>query len=229
MKRTVAELQRKAEDRDRSHFGPEGEEDVARNLRDAFPGDKIEAHGRAGDIVQVVIDHGREVGKVVFEVKNTKAFQRAFVRQTALAMESHSTSYGILVTRVLPARATGLCVIAGVIVATPVVVAHVAAVVRDGIVKIGRMRATETDKASMAGALVAYLRSDEFTAAIKRVHVTVGELRESLSRERSLHDGWWKTRETAYGAILREAVGVDAKVDELLREQPTGPEKGGSQ
>ena len=134
LRNTIADLQRKAEARDRAHLGPEGEEDVARVLHEQFPTDRIERRGKGGDILHTVLDGVKAIGTIVYEIKNTKAWQRDYLRQTKVAMEAHGTKNGVLVTRALPAGKTGMCVLSGVIVATPAVAAQVVAVLRDGLV-----------------------------------------------------------------------------------------------
>ena len=222
-KETIVVLQQKADARDRAHFGPEGEEELVQALHEQFPDDRIEHRGKGGDVLHTVIDAGKPAGVIVYEVKKTRTFERAYVRQTKLAMETHGTTYGFLVSRALPARRSGLCVVSGVIVVEPALAATVAAVMRDGIVSISRLRLSEDGKAEKTNALFEYLRSQDFTAAIQRIQERLAELRESLTRERSFHDGWWSSREQQYAAILREAAGIDARIRDLLSGRPSSP------
>lgn len=215
-KQTVANLQRKAEDRDRAHFGPEGEEDLVRALRAQFSGDRIEHRGTGGDALQTVVDAGRDVARILYENKNTASWQRAYLRQTQRAMELHGTSYGVIVTRTLPRKAIGMCVLSGVIIVVPAIAAQVAAVLRDGILSISRLRLSEHGKSAKTTALFDYLRGNEFRACIQRVFQKLVELKENLHRERSHHDGWWASRENDYATILRATAGIDARVSELL-------------
>lgn len=219
MKQTVADLQRKAEARDRAHFGPEGEEDLLSALREEFPDDTVEHRGRGGDVLQTVLDGTKVVGPIIYEVKNTKSWQQKYLRQTKQAMETHGTRYGVLVTRALPAGTTGMCVIDGVIVAVPALAKHVVIVLREGMLAISRLRTSEEGKSAKTEALFNFLRGDEFRVAIQRVQEKVRDLRESLAREKSHHDGWWTSRETHYSAILRAATGIDARVADLLSGQ----------
>jgi hypothetical protein len=220
MKKTIVVLQRKAESRERGHFGPDGEADLIAMLRDEFPGDRIEHHGTGGDVLHYVVDRGKTIARIIYEVKNTSGWQGAYVKQTRAAMELHNTAYGLLITRCLPARHSSMCVLDGVVVAVPAIAAQIVTVIREGIVAIARMDASEKDKASKALGLVNYVRGDDFVAAMKRITVKIGELRDSLSRERAHHDGWWRTRELGYTSVLREVSGIDARVADLLSGCP---------
>ena len=215
---TIADLQSKAEVRDKGHFGVEGEENLVRILREQFPGDRVEHHGKGGDVVHVVLDNGREAARIVFEVKKTRAWQAGYVRQTKTAMESRGTRYGILVSHALPARSSGISVVGGVVVVSPAIVANVVAIMRDGIITIARLRLSREGTEAKAAALLGYLRSDDFAVAIRRVQEKMGELRDALSRERSHHDGWWRSREQWYCAILRDVSEIDGRLRELLSD-----------
>ena len=109
-----------------------------------------------------------------------------------------------------------MCVMGGVIVALPSIATQIATVVRDGLITVARLQVTEGGKASKMAALYDYLRSDEFATAIQRVRERIEDLRDSLARERAHHDGWWSRREQLYAGILREATGIDARVQDLL-------------
>ncbi len=50
-----------------------------------------------------------------------------------------------------------------------------------------------------------YLRSEEFKNALQTIENRTKELRDSLEREKSSHEGWWNRREQHYAAIAREA------------------------
>ena len=220
MKETIVELQRKAEVRERAHFGPEGEANIVTALREQFVGDRVEHHGKGGDVLHRVIDSNNEAGQIVYEIKNTRGWQLSYLRDAKRAMEVRGTTYGILVTRVMPSRQGMMTVMAGVIVVLPAIAVQVAAVVRSGIIAIGRLRLSEQGKAEKTTMLFDFLRGDEFTASIRRVQEKVLELRESLSREKSHHDGWWASRENHYATILRAASGIEARVSDLLGSHP---------
>jgi hypothetical protein len=216
LRQTITKLQQKADARDRTHFGPEGEAEVVKVLRAQFPGDKIEHRGKRGDVLHTVLDAGQSAGKIVYEVKRTRGWQLAYLRQTKRAMEENRTPYGVLVSRHLPSGRTGMCVVDGVIIVEPVIAASVVSVLRQGVVAVSRLRLSQEGRAAKSEALLEYLRGQDFCNAMQLVQEKVGELRDGLTRERSHHDGWWRSREQHYAAILREASGIDVRVSDLL-------------
>jgi len=215
-KKSIDEMKRKVDARDRQHLGPEGEEQLIAVLRAEFPADRIEHHGKGGDVLQVVMVDGREAGRLVYEVKNRSTWSADYIMQTQLAAEKHDTPHAILVSRVLPAPKTGMCIMRNVIVVAPVIAVHVASVVRDGIIAVHRLTTSEEGKSAKMAALFEYLRGQEFAMSMSRIAVKLTELHESLGRERSQHEGTWNRREQTYAAIARESSAVDGRVRDLL-------------
>jgi hypothetical protein len=223
LKRKIDELQRKAEARDRSHFGPEGEEELEALLKRQFPTDDVARRGRGGDIIHSVIDGGRACGKIVYECKRTATWQAAYVRQLKRDLEVHETRWGLLVSRVLPPRQTGFCVQDGIIVVAPQLASPMAGILRDTIVELNRASLSEDGKAAKIDELHRYLRSEEFKNAIVTIDRRIADLRQGLEREKSLHDGWWTTREQSYSAIARQSAAIDTRVRDILASVPERP------
>ena len=70
-KRKIEELQRRAESRDRVHFGPEGEEELEKLLRRQFPMDDIQRKRRGGDIVQMIIEDRPSESLIISKTYNS--------------------------------------------------------------------------------------------------------------------------------------------------------------
>jgi hypothetical protein len=215
-KRVADELQQKLASRDQAHFGPEGEEQLVAALKEAFRDDQIDRRGRGGDVLHTVIDHGKPCGVIVYEAKRTAAWKLDYVRQLKKAMELHGTRYGLLVTRTLPKGKSGLCVVNKALVVSPSLVQTVVGILRETIVSLARARLSDQGKAGKVAELYDFLRSDEFTNAMARIDDKIKELRDSLGKERSAHDSWWRSREQHYATIMREASGIDARVNDIL-------------
>jgi hypothetical protein len=219
-KNKFEELQRRAEARDRVHHGPDGEAELESVLRRQFRGDDIQRLGRRGDVIQTVLENGLACGKIIYECKRTTIWQAAFLRQLKRAMEVHETRYGVLVSRALPPRQSGLCIIDGVIVTAPDLAHHIAAILRDLIIELSRVNLSEERKREKTHEVYRYLRSEEFKSAMHSIETRTTELRTSLEREKSSHDGWWQLREQHYGAIARQSAGISTRIHDILSTSP---------
>ncbi len=220
-KRKIEELQRRAESRDRVHFGPEGEEELEKLLRRQFPMDDIQRKRRGGDIVQMIIEDREPCGCIVYECKRTNQWQPAFVRQLKRAMEVQGTRCGLLVSRVLPPSQSGICIVDGVIVAAPQFAHHLASILRDAVVELSRVQLSEQGKAEKTQEVYRYLRSEEFKNALQVIDSRTKELRGELEREKSNHEGCWTRREQHYAAIARQTAGVTTRINEILASLPS--------
>jgi len=219
-RRLLEQAQHRADTTGRPHLGPEGEEELVAVLRRQFPTDDIEHRGRGGDVIQTVLESGSPRGKLVYECKRTSQWQSAFVRQLKRAMELHGTRYGLLVSRALPRGQTGLCIVDGVVVTSPDLAHHIAGILREAIVALSKAELSEERKREKTDEIYRYLRSDDFRTSVQSIEDRVQELRTSLEREKSNHEGWWRTREQHYGAIARQTSAVGARVQEILGSAP---------
>lgn len=219
-KNKFEELQRKAEARDRVHHGPDGEEELETLLRRNFPGDNIQRTGRRGDVIHTVIQRGKPCGTIVYECKRTTTWQAEFLRQLKRDMEKQDTRYGVLVSRALPPRQSGLCIRDGVIVVAPDLTHHIATILREMIVELSRAAASEERKQEKTQEVYEYLRSEDFKAAMHSIETRTNELRTALDRERSSHANWWQSREQAYNAIARQSSAINGRVQDILSASP---------
>ena len=182
--------------------------------------DDIQRKRRGGDIVHIIIENREPCGTIVYECKRTNQWQPAYVRQLKRAMEAHETKCGLLVSRVLPPRHSGLCVLDGVIVAAPQFAHHLAAILRDAVVELSRVQLSEQGKAEKTEEVYRYLRSQEFKNALQVIDSRTKELRGELEREKSNHEGCWTRREQHYAAIARQTAGVTTRINEILATLP---------
>lgn len=219
-RRKFEELQHRAEARDRLHHWPDGEEELVAVLRRQFRGDDIEHRGRGGDVIHTVIEGRSTCGKIVYECKRTTTWQSAFVRQLKRAMEMHGTRYGLLVSRALPPRQTSLCTVDGVIVTSPDLAHHVSGILREVVVELSRAQLSEERKREKTHEIYRYLRSDDFKTSVQSIEDRTQELRTSLEREKSNHEGWWRTREQHYSAIARQTSAVSTRIRDILGSAP---------
>lgn len=224
VRKEIKDLEHKADAGNRGHFGPESEKHLLEALTASFKTDKIEPLGRGGDILHTIIESGRSCGRIVYECKKTASWKDAsYVRQLKRAMSTQDTQHGLLVSRALPKGSQGLSVVKGVLVVAPNLATELARILRAAIVELARMRLSQEGKAQKTAELYGYIRSDAFSNALTRVSDTLKELGVSLEREKQNHQGVWNRREQHYGAILREATGIEARVKEILSAHPVVP------
>ena len=206
LQRTVKTLQKQNRDLERRldnlsapDRGDLNEADIAEELIEAFPDDKITREGKGGDIVQTV-RHRRgkrlePAGVILYECKDTKRWSNSFVNQIKADGRARRTPYLLLVSRTLPAKEKDTCVRDDVIVADPIHVRHLAWILRRMVIETHRATLAGHDRADKTARLYEYLRSEEFREHLSPVVAAGTHLSEMLQAERKHHERDWNLRQ----------------------------------
>src|SRR5260370_32201620 len=180
-------ISRKLEKQTGEQLGDEAEVDLKTQLTAAFPRDHIERIGRGvkgADVVQHVLDEGKEVGRIVYESKNVSTWQTKFLTQAKKYQTQYDTPHILIVTRAFPRKKKGLCIIKNVPIVEARMAVALATVIRDGLVEIGRLRLTGAARETKAQELFDYIVSDKFRTGFCEVAESVASLREDQQEER---------------------------------------------
>lgn len=73
-------------------------------LKELFPSDKFEHPGKGGDIIQMIMEQGKEIGKIVYECKKVKTFSNSHVEQAKQARNFRKADFAVLVTNAFPSK-----------------------------------------------------------------------------------------------------------------------------
>jgi len=111
-------------------------------LKELFPQDKFEHPGKGGDIIQIVIEQGKEVGKIVYECKKVKIFARTHVEQAKEARILRQADFAVLVTNAFPAKKQHYFVEKDVFVISPVSLEPITYTLRESLAKMALLKLT---------------------------------------------------------------------------------------
>jgi hypothetical protein len=187
-------LSRKLEKQTGEQLGEEAEVDLLGQIKAAFPGDRIERVGKGvkgADIVQYILDEGKDVGRIVYESKNVLAWQNKFITQAKRYQTQYDTPHIMIVTRAFPRRMKGLCIVKGVPVVEARMAIALSRIIRDGVIEIARLRLSEGARETKAQELFDYIVSDKFRTRFAEVAESVVLLREHQQKERDWHEHSW--------------------------------------
>ena len=197
------------------------EEDLTRELRDRFRGDKIQRFGKKGDILQVIIYRKAIAGSILYECKRTQRFSRKYIAQTKQAMVTRSATYGVLVTTSLPTHSAGFTVSEDVFVVHPFGASDLAEFLRKGLIEMQSLKISGQQKDQRAKVLLEYARSEDFRNAIQDSIHSTHALRDLLVSEIRSHFLNWKKRLDHYGGINRNTILVGENARRIIRGEPT--------
>ena len=118
LRKVIDNLKRKSEQGSQELQGEVLELDIQASLEQAFPNDAIEpvAKGsRGADLIQKV-RNGRqeECGAIIWETKNTKQWQKAWIDKLKTDQRAIAANLAVIVTTAMPEPGQELCQIEGV-------------------------------------------------------------------------------------------------------------------
>jgi hypothetical protein len=181
--------------------GRDFEKELVKQLQKEFPSDKIEHHGKAGDILQKVIFKSKEVGCILYECKKTTKFNPDFIHQTKRAIITCNATYGVLVTFVSKKNAQGFYVENDIIVVHPYGTVHIAQVLRNAILEMHSLRLTHKQLGSRAQSLMEFIKSNDFKNSVENTIYRTQELAKLLMMEYKEHKKMWEKRFLHYNGI----------------------------
>jgi hypothetical protein len=204
--------QRKAEQGSMQLQGEVQELAIEEYLTDKYPFDVIEEikkGARGADCIQIV--HTREVqncGKIYYESKRTKDFQKTWIEKFKADMRDKSVDVGVLVTEVLPSDLERMGLVDGVWVCTFEEFKGLSSVLRDGVVKINHAKKSEENKTDKMSLLYGYLTSTEFSMQIEAIVEGFTTMKTDLETEKRSMARIWKQRDKQIDKVLENTIGM---------------------
>jgi len=204
--------QRKAEQGSMQLQGEVQELAIEEYLADKYPFDVIEEikkGARGADCIQVV--HTREVqncGKIYYESKRTKDFQKSWIEKFKADMREKSVDVGVLVTQVLPSELDRMGLVEGVWVCTFEEFKGLSSVLRESVIKLNNAKKGEENKTDKMSLLYSYLTSTEFSMQIEAIVEGFSTMQEDLDKEKRAMTRIWKQREKQIDKVLENTIGM---------------------
>ena len=177
-----------------------------------YPFDSIEEIKkgvRGGDCIQTV--HTREIqncGKIYYESKRTKDFQKSWIEKFKADMREKGADIGVLVTEVLPKELDRMGLIDGVWICTYEEFKGLSSVLRESIIKINQAKKSEENKTDKMSLLYGYLTSTEFKMQIEAIVEGFTQMQSDLDSEKRSMQRIWKQREKQIEKVLDNTIGM---------------------
>ena len=203
LKRKIEELQKKAEQGSMQMQGEVQEIAIEEILKEMFIFDIIEEVQkgvRGADIIQTVRNKlGQEVGKIVYESKRTKHFSQDWIKKVKDDTVAVNGDISVIITEAMP-KDIGL--MEGVWICSYNDFKGLSLALRDGLLRIGVLMQSQTNKGDKMQMLYDYLTGNEFVLQINTVINSFNELQAGYNKEKSAMERIWKTREKQLQRII---------------------------
>ncbi|MGL2486738.1 DUF2130 domain-containing protein [Helicobacter pylori] len=212
LRNELKNAQRKAELSSQQFQGEVQELAIEEFLRQKFPLDCIEEikkGQRGGDCIQVV--HTREFqncGKIYYESKRTKEFQKAWVEKLKSDMREIGADVGVIVSEALPKEMERMGLFEGVWVCSFEEFKGLSAVLREGVIQVGLAKKSQENKGDKMDLLYHYLTSSEFSMQVNAIIEGFERLRADLESEKRAMARIWKSREKQIDKVFEGTINM---------------------
>ncbi|MBO9205004.1 MULTISPECIES: DUF2130 domain-containing protein [Niastella] len=216
-KKLAEEMRRKAEQGSMQLQGEVQELILEEMLKSAFPFDVVSEVGkgiRGADCTLTIRNsHGQECGKIIFESKRTKHFDKNWIEKLKADMRSTAADIGVIVTQAMPEQVSTFTQLDGIWICSFTDVLALVHVLRDSVLKIFTAAKTHENKGDKMNMLYAYLTSNEFSEQWKAIREGFQAMNLSIQKEREAMEKLWKMRQKQLEKVLLNAAHIKGSIE----------------
>ena len=204
--------QRKAEQGSMQLQGEVQELAIEEWLKEKYPFDTIDEvkkGARGADCMQIV--HTREsqnCGKIYYESKRTKDFQKSWIEKFKADMREKGADIGVLVTDVMPSDMQRIGLYEGIWICSFEEFKGISAVLREQIIKIHHAMKSQENKTDKMSLLYGFLTSNEFKMQIEAIVEAFTTMQSDLDSEKRSMQRIWKQREKQIEKVLDNTINM---------------------
>ncbi len=210
LQKQLQTAQRKAEQGSIQLQGEVQELAIEEYLISKYPFDiiqEIKKGARGADCIQTVQTRDlRNCGKIYYESKRTKEFNKNWIEKFKSDMRDKAIDIGVLVTATLPSNQERMGLIDGIWVCSFEEFKGLSAVLRDGIIKINYIQKKQENKKDKMSLLYSYLTSTEFKMQIEAIVEGFTTMKGDLDKEKRAMMRIWKQREKQIDKVLDNTI-----------------------
>ncbi len=204
--------QRKAEQGSMQTQGEVQELAIEEYLSAKFPLDTIEEikkGQRGADCMQIVnTPELPNCGKIYYESKRTKEFQKSWIEKFKADMREKGADVGVLITTVLPKELERMGFYDGIWVCTYDEFKGSVALIRNSLVQVSLAKLSQEGKNDKMSLLYNYLTGNEFAMQVEAIVEGFSAMQSDLDREKRAMAKLWKQREKQLEKVLDNTIGM---------------------
>ncbi|MDE3125946.1 MAG: DUF2130 domain-containing protein [Bacteroidota bacterium] len=216
-KKLVDEMKRRAEQGSMQLQGEVQELLLEELLRNTFPFDIVNEVGKGvkgADCIQTVRNQTAQTcGKIIYESKRTKDFNKEWIEKMKIDMRSLGADIAVLVTQAMPKDMDRFGEKEGVYICTFNEVRSVALLLRNALIKIAEAKKSQENKGEKMTMLYDYLTGAEFSEQWKAISEGFMQMKLSIQQEKVAMEKIWKAREKQLEKVLLNAAHIKGSVE----------------
>lgn len=221
LKKSLEDAQRKAAQGSQQTQGEVFELEFENILRKEFPNDLISEVGKGvkgGDIIQEVVDsHGNSVGKILWELKNTKTWSEEWVNKLKGDKRNISAEDAVLITQVLPndMKSSG-AYRNGIWVTKQETVIAMASVLRAKLIQLYIAKNANEGKDEKMNILFTYLSGTEFKNRTEAMLEAWTGMQEDIEKEKRYFSGKWARDDKRIRQVIDNTLGMRGDLEGIM-------------
>lgn len=223
LRQQAQDWQRRAEVGSQEAQGEALEGQLQEVLERAFPYDQfaeIKKGARGADIMQIVRNpSGTECGKILWESKNTKDFQRGWIAKLKKDQQDSASDVAVIMTRTLPKETDRFGMLEDVWVTDYKSAIGLCVALRQGLIKAQRERIVAAGRESVKDVIYNYITSNEFAMHVRAVANSYEAMKADLDSEKRAMLRIWNKREKQITAVLDNVTQMYGSIEGLVGQK----------
>lgn len=215
-KKLTEEMKRKQEQGSMQTQGEVLELAIEEYLEKEFPMDSIEEVGKGdwgADCMQIVNTRvSQNCGKIYYESKNTKTFQKNWIAKFKKDIREKGADIGVLVTTTMPNGMDRMGIVEGIWICTLQEFKGLCHVLRKGVIDINVAKKSTENSGEKMEILYQYLTSNEFKLRIEGIVDGFTQMQIDLIAEKRAMKSIWTKREKQINLVLDNTVGMHGSI-----------------
>lgn len=221
LKKALEDAQRRANQGSQQTQGEAFELEFEKILKTEFPNDIISevAKGtRGGDIIQEVVDsHGNNVGKILWELKNTKTWTEGWIDKLKIDKRSINAADAVLITEALPndMKSNG-AYRNGVWVTKRQNVIVIASVLRAKNIQLFMAKNANDGKDEKMNILFTYLSGTEFQHRVEAIIEAWTGMQNDIEKEKRYFANKWARDDKNIRQVIDNTIGMRGDLEGII-------------
>ncbi len=173
---------------------------------------------KGADLIQTVCNAAQvSCGRIVWEAKNTKSWDKAWIFKTKQAQRESDADVAVIVSAVLPDGIRYLGQVDNVWICSPAAAGGLAILLRHMILRVATAKVISETREARLQALLDYVNSNHFRLACENVIILVRHMEEQLEAERKQLTRAWEKRRQYISSLGLQVVEVIGSLEGAVR------------
>ena len=227
MKKQIDELKRKSEVGSQEAQGEALEGALQEVLQQTFPYDKFEEikkGARGADILQKVFNTGKECGMILWESKNTKDFQKAWIEKIKKDQQDKKADIAVIMTMTLPKEIDNFDRCEDIWITDYKSTIGLATALRQTLVSVTRERGRVKHQDGMKDIIYDYVTGKDFSMRVRQIAAAYIEMQKDIETEKRSMNRIWTKREKQITLVLENLSGMRGEIEGIVGGQKLLPE-----